>query len=125
MFLTLLNEELFASEHVQLVYPQRLRQAKVLEELSSGESFEDKELNAIITEPVELVEDQNDNENGRVKKSLVPEEDEEENDDRIKKSLLNTFPFNQDNQNHDHGHHDNNHGNDISGAGKSQKLIGN
>ena len=105
VFLTL-DGEVFATDNVQLVYPRQLRKAKNLEELTSDESFEDKELNAIITEPDQENGDENNDE--RVKKSLVPIE-EEEVDDRVKKSLLNTFPFNQDNQDHAHGHHDHDH----------------
>merc|ERR1711931_268831 len=40
-------------ENFQIVYPQQLRKAKVLEDLPLDGSFEDEELSAIITEPLD------------------------------------------------------------------------
>jgi len=96
-------------ENFQIVYPQQLRKAKVLEDLPLDGSFEvemrDEELSAIITEPL-------DQEVDVLKKETTLDVVDDEDNDKKSKSLIGVFPFNESHkgdQHHEHGHDEEHH----------------
>merc|ERR1712198_580828 len=94
-------------ENFQIVYPQQLRKAKVLEDLPLDGSFEDEELSAIITEPLDQKVDV-------LKKETTLDVVDvgDEDNDKKSKSLIGVFPFNEshkDDQHHEHGHDEEHH----------------
>jgi len=88
-------------DNYEIVYPQKLRKAKVLDDFPLNGSFEDEELSAIITEPLdEAVDELEDT------KTL----DLDDDDDRKYKSLIGVFPFNESHKDGEDHHHEHDHG---------------
>lgn len=87
-----------SEQDFEIVYPHQEREGKILEELLSLDGLQDEELNIITAEKMD--EDNIDYDQALDLANIAADEEGRET-----KSLLNTFPFNQENYGNHSGHH--------------------